>query len=201
VVCDVTAPADVARLADTVRRELGAPAIVVNNAGMAKSAKLEDTDEELWAQLLAVNLTGAYRVTRAFLPDVLAAGKQGRVIHIASVAAKIGFSYTSAYCASKHGLLGFSRALAHEIAARGPTVNCVCPGWVDTDMAHRAIDNIADKTGKGQAFGRAALENMSPQRRLMTAEEVAAVTCFLATDAAAGVTGQAWNVDGGEVMY
>jgi NAD(P)-dependent dehydrogenase (short-subunit alcohol dehydrogenase family) len=201
VVCDVTVPADVTRLLGETHAELGPATIVVNNAGMARSAKLQDTDEELWAQMLAVNLTGAYRVTRAFLPDVLAAGTRGRVIHIASVAAKIGFSYTSAYCASKHGLLGFSRALAHEIAARGPTVNCVCPGWVDTDMAHRAIDNIAEKTGKGADFGRASLENMSPQRRLMTAEEVAAVTRFLATDAAAGVTGQAWNVDGGEVMY
>src|SRR5688572_23403627 len=86
VTCDVTVPDDVTRLAETVRRELGAPAIVVNNAGMAKSAKLADTDEALWAQILAVNLTGAYRVTRAFLPDVLAAGKRGRVIHIASVA-------------------------------------------------------------------------------------------------------------------
>jgi NAD(P)-dependent dehydrogenase (short-subunit alcohol dehydrogenase family) len=201
VSCDVREPADVARLAETARRELGPVTIVVNNAGIARSAKLADTDEALWADTLAVNLTGAYRVTRTLLPDLLAAGARGRVINIASVAAKVGFAYTAAYCASKHGLLGFTRALALEIAPRGVTVNCVCPGWTDTDMAHDAIARIADKTGRGQGDARSSLESMSPQRRLMTAEEVAQVTVFLATDAARGVTGQAWNVDGGEVMF
>jgi NAD(P)-dependent dehydrogenase (short-subunit alcohol dehydrogenase family) len=198
--CDVTRPDDVARLAESVHRELGHATIVVNNAGIARSAKFADTDEALWAETMAINLSGAYRVTRAFLADVLAAGGRGRVINIASVAAKVGFAYTSAYCASKHGLLGLTRALAHELAARGPTVNCVCPGWTDTDMAGDAIANIAGKTGRGADAARRELENMSPQRRLMTAEEVAQVTLFLATDAARGVTGQACNVDGGEVM-
>ncbi len=199
--CDVAKPDDVARLADSVHRDLGAVHIVVNNAGIAPSAKLSETDEALWAETLAVNLSGPYRVTRTFLPDVIAAGARGRVLNIASVAAKIGFAYTSAYCASKHGLLGFTRALALELASRGPTVNCVCPGWVDTDMVGRAVANISVKTGRDSGDARRSLENMSPQRRLMTATEVAAVTRFLATDAASGVTGQAWNVDGGEVMY
>jgi NAD(P)-dependent dehydrogenase (short-subunit alcohol dehydrogenase family) len=201
VTCDVASADDPPRLAETVRKELGPATIVVNNAGVAPSAKFADTDEKLWADTLAINLTGTYRVARAFLGDVVAAGKRGRIINIASVAAKIGFAYTSAYCASKHGVLGLTRALALELAARGPTVNCVCPGWVDTDMAGAAVANIASKTRRDAALARKDLENMSPQKRLMTAEEVAAVTLFFAGDDAGGVTGQAWNVDGGEVMF
>jgi NAD(P)-dependent dehydrogenase (short-subunit alcohol dehydrogenase family) len=200
-VCDVASPGDVTRLAADVRRVLGSPGIVVNNAGIALSAKFADTDEALWQKTMEINLGGPYRVTRAFLPDVLAAGKQGRILMIASVAAKVGFSFTSAYSASKHGLLGLSRSLAHELAAKGPTVNCVCPGWVDTEMTDRTVANIQSKTGRDEDAARRELEQMSPQKRLMTAEEVAAVTLFLASDAAHGVNGQAWNIDGGEVMY
>jgi NAD(P)-dependent dehydrogenase (short-subunit alcohol dehydrogenase family) len=197
---DVAKTEDVLRLAQVVKEKLGPATIVVNNAGVARSAKLADTDDAMWDETIAVNLSGAFRVTRAFLGDVLAAGARGRIINIASVAAKIGFSYTSAYCASKHGLLGLTRALALEIAAKGPTVNCVCPGWVDTDMAHEAIDRIARTTKRSADDARKELERMSPQRRLMTAEEVAGVVVYLASDVARGVTGQAWNVDGGEVM-
>jgi 3-hydroxybutyrate dehydrogenase len=200
-VADVASPGDVTQLAADVRRQLGPPAIVVNNAGIALSAKFADTDEALWQKTMDINLGGPYRVTRAFLPDVLAAGKQGRILMIASIASKVGISFTSAYSASKHGLLGLARSLAHELAAKGPTVNCVCPGWVDTEMTDRTVANIQQKTGRDQDAARRELENMSPQHRLMTAEEVAAVTLFLATDVAGGVTGQAWNVDGGEVMY
>ena len=200
VVCDVTRPMDVARLVDETHGRLGPASIVVNNAGIARSAKLADTDEEMWRETLEVNLTGAFRVTRAFVADVIAAGKKGRIINVASIAAKIGFLYTTAYCASKHGLLGFSRALALELAPQGPTVNCVCPGWVDTEMAGQAIANIAKATGRSEAEAKKSLERMSPQRRLMTADEVAEVVGFLAAPHAWGVTGQAWNVDGGEVM-
>jgi NAD(P)-dependent dehydrogenase (short-subunit alcohol dehydrogenase family) len=200
VVCDVTRPSDVASLVAETHAHAGAATILVNNAGVARSAKLADTDEELWRETLEVNLTGAYRVTRAFLADLVGAGKRGRVVQIASVAAKVGFAYTSAYCASKHGLLGFTRALALELAGKGPTVNCVCPGWVETDMVHRAVANIAAQTGRSTEDAHRALEQMSPQRRLVTAEEVAEVALFLASPHAHGVTGQAWNVDGGSVM-
>lgn len=198
--CDVASPDEVARLAETVRRELGPATVVVNNAGIARSAKFAETDEAMWRETIEINLNGAYRVTRAFVGDVVAAGRRGRIIHVASIAAKVGFLYTTAYCASKHGLLGLTRALALELATKGPTVNCVCPGWVDTDMAADAVARIAATTGRSHEDARKSLEKMVPQRRLMTAEEVAAVTLFFASDAAAGVTGQAWNVDGGEVM-
>jgi len=199
--CDVTSPDDVGRLAERLHTSAGAPQIVINNAGVARSAKFADTDEAMWSEALDVNLTGAYRVSRAFWPDLVAAGpSHGRLTFIASTAAKVGFLYTTAYCASKHGLLGLSRALALESGSRGPTVNCVCPGWVDTDMAHDAIERIAKTTGRSDAEARKELGKMNPQRRLMTAEEVAQVTLFLCSDAARGVTGQAWNVDGGQVM-
>jgi NAD(P)-dependent dehydrogenase (short-subunit alcohol dehydrogenase family) len=200
VVCDVARPADVARLREELHRLAGPATIVVNNAGVARSARLVDTDEAMWREVLETNLGGSYRVTRAFLPDVISAGRGGRVIFIGSTASRIGMSYTGAYTASKHGVLGLCRALAHELAARGPTANCVCPGWVETDMALQAIQNISEKTGRDEPSARAELERMSPQRRLMTAEEVAAVTLFLCGDAAGGVNGQAWNVDGGQVM-
>jgi NAD(P)-dependent dehydrogenase (short-subunit alcohol dehydrogenase family) len=139
-------------------------------------------------------------VTRAFHEDVVAAGKQGRFIYNGSTASKVGFYYTGAYAASKHGLLGMARSLAFELARKGPTVNTVCPGWVETEMAEQAIANIVAMTGRTPGEARNELERHNPQRRFMTADEVAAVVLFLAGDSAAGITGQAWNVDGGQVM-
>jgi NAD(P)-dependent dehydrogenase (short-subunit alcohol dehydrogenase family) len=199
--CDVARAEDVTALAAAVRRLAGPAAIVINNAGIARSAKLADTDEATWREVLEVNLGGAYRVSRAFLADVVAAGARGRIVYIGSTASKVGMSYTAAYSASKHGLLGLARSLAMELAPKGPTVNVVCPGWTDTDMAGAAVANIVARTGRSAADARAELERMSPQRRFVSPEEVAAVVSFLVGDAARGVTGQAWNVDGGQVMH
>ncbi|MGH9391213.1 MAG: SDR family oxidoreductase, partial [Vicinamibacteria bacterium] len=119
----------------------------------------------------------------------------------ASTAGKVGFAYTAAYCASKHGLIGFTRALALEMATSGVTVNAICPGFVRTDMADEAARNIAAKTGKSEAEATRWLEALSPQNRLMEPEEVAAVAVLLASEEARGVNGQAINVDGGAVVY
>ncbi len=139
--------------------------------------------------MLAVNLTGTYNCMRAVVPSMFKRGR-GRVINIASVAAKVGFAYTSAYVASKHGVLGLTRAVAIEAATRGVTVNAICPGWMNTDMTSRSIERIVEKTGKSAEDARRALERMNPQQRLIEPEEVADIAAFLASAEAAGINGQ-----------
>ena len=193
IVCDVTREEDVTRL--TV-----IPAdILVANAGVTHATPLHKETLAGWNEVIATNLTGTFLPIRAVLPGMLAR-KRGRIVCVASVAAKVGFKYTGAYVASKHGVLGLVRSLALEVADRGITVNCVCPGWTETDMVRDAVANISQKTGRSAADAERALAQMSPQNRIMSAEEIAEVTLFLCRDEAAGVTGQAWNVDGGEVM-
>lgn len=179
---------------------LGTADIVVNNAGIAKSAKTVDMEDDVWDQHLRVNLTGAYHVTKAFLPGLIGK-KWGRIINIASTAGKVGFLYTAAYCASKHGLLGFTRALALEMVRHNVTVNAICPGYVATDMTKRSIANISQKTGMSEADTLSRLEKLSPQNRLIEPEEVARVAVMLASDEARGINGQAINIDGGAVFY
>ncbi len=173
--------------------------ILVNNAGIAESAPLAATTDDLWDRILEVDVTAPFRLTRALVPAMVAAG-WGRVIHMASNAGLTGYPYTSAYCAAKHALVGLTRALAVELGRTGVTVNAVCPGWVDSDMAGSAIANVAAKTGKGAAAARAALEAMSPQRRLMTADEIAHAVVMLCHDQARAFNGQTLVLDGGAVL-
>jgi 3-hydroxybutyrate dehydrogenase len=198
-VCDVTSARDVEAAVAAVRARLGRIDVLVNNAGIAESAPLKKLDEAHWDRTIAVNLKGTYLCTRAVV-DEMVGRASGRVINIASIAGRVGFAYTSAYCASKHGVLGFTRAVALELAQKGVTVNAICPGWVDTEMTVSTIDRIVRTTGRSAEEARRTLEAMSPQHRLIRPEEVAAVAVFLASDAASGITGQAIDVDGGEVM-
>ena len=199
--CDVAAAADVARMFAAVNERFGRGCdILVNNAGIAESAPLVKTDDELWQRHLAVNLSGTFYCTRAALPAMLARG-WGRVINIASIAGKTGAPYIAAYAASKHGVLGLTRSLALEVATKGVTVNAICPGYVDTEMTTRALRNIEEKTGRPAADALEAIKRMSPQQRLVTPEEVAALALLLASDEGRGITGQAINVDGGTVLY
>jgi 3-hydroxybutyrate dehydrogenase len=199
VPCDV---GERAQVDDAVRRVadgLGPVEILVNNAGIAVSAKLQDTDDALWERHLRVNLTGAFLVTRAVLPGMLAA-RWGRIINIASIAGRQGYPLIAAYTASKHGLLGLTRALAQEVVAAGVTVNAICPGYVATELTWAGARNIQKRTGRAYEEAVQALAAFSPQKRLIEPEEVAALAVLLASDEARSVTAQAWNVDGGAVQ-
>lgn len=176
------------------------PDIVVNNAGIAESQLFVKSDESMWERHLNTNLGGTFRCTHAALPEMIERG-WGRIINIASIAGKTGAPYVSAYAASKHGVLGLTRSLALEVAAQGITVNAICPGYVDTEMTSRGIENIVAKTGKSAEDALEALKRMSPQNRMVTAEEVAALALLLASEEGRGINGQAINVDGGTVLF
>ena len=173
--------------------------ILVNNAGVARSAPFHKTDSALWQAMLAVNLTGTYLCCRAALPGMLEAGF-GRIVNVASTAGLTGYAYVTAYCAAKHGVIGLTRALALETARSAVTVNAVCPGYTDTDMVHQAVANIVAKTGKSEEQARAALTERNPQQRLVRPEEVANAVLWLCLPGSEAVTGQSISVSGGEVM-
>lgn len=200
VVCDVSDVESVRRAYAAVVERFGGVDILVNNAGIAESAPLVKTGDELWQRIIAVNLTGTFFCTRAALPLMIERG-WGRVINVASIAGKTGAPYIAAYTASKHGVLGLTRSVALEVAMKGITVNAICPGYVETEMAEQAIHNISDKTGKSAAEARDVLNRMSPQNRLVTSEEVAALALLLASEDGRGINGQAINVDGGSVLF
>jgi len=201
LVCDVSSLESVQQAFAGVSKTFGgSPDIMVNNAGIAESAPFVKTSDDLWRRHLAINLTGTFYCTRAALPAMLERG-WGRIINIASIAGKTGAPYIAAYAASKHGVLGMTRSLALEVAASGITVNAICPGYVDTDMTTRGIENITAKTGRSAEEAMAAIKHMSPQNRLITSEEVAALALLLASEDGSGINGQAINVDGGTVLF
>ncbi len=195
LVCDVSSSESVAEMFADLK-----PDILVNNAGIAESATLPNTTDELWHRHLAINLNGTFYCTRAALPAMLER-KWGRIINIASIAAKAGAPYISAYAASKHGVLGLTRSVALEVAASGVTVNAICPGYVDTEMVSRGVQQITAKTGRSAEQALDALKKMSPQNRLVTAEEVAALALLLASEEGRGINGPGINIDGGSVLF
>ncbi len=197
VVLDVADPESVRRAFACARDALGPPAILVTAAGIAESAPFERTDLDLWQRTLNVDLTGAYLCIKEVLADAVADG-WGRVVNVASTAGLRGGRYISAYCAAKHGLVGLTRALALETAGTGVTVNAVCPGYADTPMTQRTIENIAAKTGRTPQEARAALERTNPSGRLVAPAEVAQAVGWLCLPTSAAITGQAIVVAGGE---
>ena len=195
---DVSQGADVQAAFDQARQRFGLISILVNNAGQASSERFDRLDEARWQQMIAVNLTGTFHCIQAALPDMVSA-KWGRIVNVASTAGLIGYTYTAAYCASKHGVVGLTRAMALEAAAKGVTVNAVCPGFTETDLGREAIANISARTGRSQAEATAALAAFNPQKRLVQPDEVANAAVWLCLPASAAMNGQAIAVAGGEV--
>ncbi|HEV7249366.1 MAG TPA: SDR family NAD(P)-dependent oxidoreductase [Shinella sp.] len=179
--------------------EAGDIAVLVNCAGEAPSAPFEKTDLALWQRVLSINLTGVYLVTHAALASVRRAGN-GRIVNVASTAGLTGYAYVSAYCASKHGVIGLTRALALELARTDVTVNAVCPGFTDTPLIDGALDTISQKTGRTREDARASLARANPQGRLVTPGEVAHTVSWLVSEKATAITGQAIAVAGGEIL-
>jgi NAD(P)-dependent dehydrogenase (short-subunit alcohol dehydrogenase family) len=197
-VLDVTKPDSVEGALQAAVDINGPVALLVNNAGAVTSAPFEKTGVSAWKQSLDVNLMGAVHCTHGVLRDMKAA-RWGRIINIASTAGLIGYRYVSAYVAAKHALVGFTKALALEVATSGITVNAVCPGFTDTDIIANAVKTISKATNRSTVDALANFTSTNPQGRLVRPDEVAAAVLWLASDEAAAVNGIALPVAGGEV--
>ena len=197
VSADMAEPGSADQVFEVAEREYGPVDVLVLNAGGATSdpiARITDAD---WQQQLDLNLTAPFRCLRRAIPRMKERG-WGRVVAVASVAAKTGEPYIAAYTAAKHGLLGVVRSAAAELAGSGITVNAVCPGYVDTPMTDRSVAMIAERTGKTEAQARAVLAGKQPIGRLITVDEVADAIMWCVDNS--GVTGQGINVDGGAIQ-
>ncbi len=194
---DVTDREAVATAVARIARDLGGLDILVNNAGVGGPNGCFVDGPDRWDLVMRTNLDGVFFVTRAALRHF---GTGGRVIHIASVLGKFGVPGYTAYCAAKHGLIGFTKALALECAPRQITVNAVCPGWVETEMAREGMEGLAQAMGVGFEQARAHALAQVPLGRIMQPAEIGDLVAWLASPAASGVTGQAWSVCGGATM-
>src|ERR1044071_1150688 len=199
IVCDIRHRDAVRQLRHSIKESWGEVQILVNNAGIARAESFVKMADATWDQTLETNLTGAYNCCKEFLPAMIEA-KWGRIINIASTAAKVGYSHAAAYTASKHGLLGLTRALALETARIGVTVNAICPGYVDDERTRENAETMAKKTGKTVHEIVNLFAGSAPQHRLIEPVEVASLAVLIASEQLGGMTGQAINVDGGAVM-
>jgi NAD(P)-dependent dehydrogenase (short-subunit alcohol dehydrogenase family) len=192
LVCDVTDEEAV----KAAFAEIGAVDVLVNNAGIAESAPLARTTLDLWRRHFDVNVTGPFLCTRAVVPG-MRKRDSGAIITVASTTGRVGVPYTSAYTASKHAVVGLTRAVASELAGTGVRANAVCPTFVRTELTTRSITNIVEWTGRSNADAETMLAASSPLGRLLEPDEVAAAVVFLASPAAAAINGQAIVIDGG----
>lgn len=193
---DVTDEASVARLYEEAEAARGAFDVVVANAGIASSAPAHKTTLEEWNRILNVNLTGAFLTVRPALAGMADRGR-GRIVFIASVAGLRGAAYVAPYVASKHGVVGLTRALAEELLLTGVTVNAICPAYVETEMLEQSIRRVMEKTGRSEEEARRGFAEINPNHRLIQPDEVAAAALWLVSDAAISVTGQTIPISGG----
>jgi NAD(P)-dependent dehydrogenase (short-subunit alcohol dehydrogenase family) len=204
--CDVSSPSEVEKLAAEVKENFGRIDILVNNAGISKRSKLLDYDDDTWLQIIRVNLFGVYLCSKLFLPLLQQTG-EGRIINMASTAGKAPVPFNTAYGASKHGVLGFSKSMASEVALSGYpgiTVNAVCPFFVETDMFSGPggyLAQMSNMVGLSEKEIQNKVIGRSLQRRVLEPDEVSAMVLYLASDEARGVTGQAFNICGGRVFH
>ena len=196
---DVRKKHDIQRAVDEIVSKWGAIHILVNNAGISGLSVIDDPDDSKWFNIVDTNLNGMYLITKEVLkhmPD----HNGGRVINISSVLGKFGVPGYTAYCTTKHGMVGFTRALALEVVNRGITVNTVCPGWVDTEMATQGINETAAFQGITPEQFKAQAVAGVPIGRFLEADEIAELVGYLASNQAKGITGQAINICGGQTM-
>jgi len=185
--------------ADAVGAAFGGIDILFNNAGASGQTAITGEFDARLREILDTNLTGLFHMTRAALRHMK--GDGARIINNASVLAKFGVPGYSAYCASKHGVIGFTRALALELAPRRITVNAICPGWVETAMSEQGVNESATALGISPEEFRRAAESRVPLGRFMTPSEIAPLVLHLASPEASMMTGQALNLDGGQAMW
>lgn len=186
--CDVSDRNSVKSGIAATLKSLGRVDALINNAGLAGTNVLDPSDDDsFWEKIIDVNLNGTYYMAKYVLPHL--PDRTGRIINIASVLALKGVPDQTAYCAAKHGVLGFTRALSHAVASRGITVNVICPGWTRTDMAFGRLGELG--------MSEASLKTSVPLGRFIEPEEIAGLAVYLASDAASGITGQSFTIDGG----
>lgn len=207
--CDVRVKDEVEVLIGNVVEVWDRVDVLINNAGVSGVTPLAadaaesggaDASEALWKEILDTNLTGVFTCCREAVPHMPEDGR-GRIINISSVLGRIGVPRYAAYCASKHGVIGLTKALALELAPRKITVNAICPGWVDTEMARQGLAEGAAAQGVSVEEFRKGQEREVPLQRFVRPDEVARLALYLASDAGAGMTGQSLSLDGGASMW
>ena len=194
---DMSKPGEIEQLIAYSQAEFGGIDVLVNNAGIQHVANVEDFPVEKWDAIIAINLTSAFHTTRLALPG-MKAKNWGRVINVASTHGLVASAQKSAYVASKHGIVGFTKAVALETATTGITVNAICPGWVLTPLVQKQVDARAQSEGVPvEEAKRRLLAEKQPSLQFTTPEQLGELAVFLCSDAAANVRGVAWNMDGG----
>ncbi|MEW6098560.1 MAG: 3-hydroxybutyrate dehydrogenase [Pseudomonadota bacterium] len=196
---DMSKPAEIEDMMRYAEREFGAVDILVNNAGIQHVANVEDFPVEKWDAILAINLSSAFHTTRLALP-AMKQRNWGRIINVASAHGLVASAQKSAYVAAKHGIVGFTKAVALETATTGVTVNAICPGWVLTPLVQKQVDDRAARDGVSvEEAKRRLLGEKQPSLQFTTPEQLGELAVFLCSEAAVNVRGVAWNVDGGWV--